>query len=79
MTQRTTSRADGWDGRTRQLARLAVAAVSELSTLYAVIARILIGRVEDFSDSEAARRLQGLNLTAAKQQLTGAKAARRGS
>ncbi len=78
MALKKTGRIEGWNGRTRQLTQVAVAVVDEVSAFYAVMARVLIGRVEDFSDLQAARRLR--QLTAAKQQrLVAAKTLRRGS
>ncbi len=79
MTLKKMRRTDGWNGRTKQLAQIAVAAVDEISAFYAVMARLLIGRVEDFADMEAQRRLRRLNLAAAKQQPEAAKPARRGA
>jgi hypothetical protein len=78
MTLKTTRQVNGWSGRTKQLAQLAVSALDEISAFYAGMARILIGRVEDFSDLEAERRLRRLNLAAAKHQLAPTKQLRRG-
>jgi len=67
MALKKVSRTDKEVGVTQRLGWLAVSAVDEVSTFYAIMARILIGRIEDFSDLEAARRSRRLNLAAAKR------------
>jgi hypothetical protein len=69
MTLKRLRLSDGWNGRTRQVGQLAISAVDEISAFYTVMAKILIGRFEDFSDIGAARRLRRLNLVAARQQV----------